>query len=379
MTGISLCSQAKERTLFVPFISAIVPVRNERLFLHATLNQLLHQAYPARRYEVIVVDGESTDGTASLVRQLQGEHLHLRLLSNPKRWSSAGRNLGVRAARGEYVVIVDGHCNLANRCYLQELAEAFHRSGADCLGRPQPLEVPGDSPGSPNRGLQRAIAAARSSWLGHHPASYIYARVEQFVRPQSVAVAYHRSVFTRVGLFDESFDACEDVEFNHRLDRAGLRCFFSPRLRVFYHPRSSLAGLGRQMIRYGRGRVRLLRKHPETFSVAGFLPAFFLAVVVLGAGAAVCSPFLALAYVSVLALYGLVVGTVALLLAARARDARLLFWLPAVFGVIHGGAGLGLWLEFTAVALRRTRRQPKKGGRIANPSYVLSRDRQESS
>jgi GT2 family glycosyltransferase len=375
----SLRAQAKERTLFVPFISVIVPVRNEGFFLHATLNQLLYQDYPARRYEVIVVDGESTDGTASLVRRLQAEHPNLRLLSNLKRWSSAGRNLGIRAARGEYVVIVDGHCNLANRCYLQELGEAFHRSGADCLGRPQPLEVPADSPGSPGPGLQRAIAAARSSWLGHHPASYIYATVERFVRPQSVAVAYHRSVFARVGLFDESFDACEDVEFNHRVDRAGLRCFFSPGLRVFYYPRSTLAGLGRQMIRYGRGRVRLLRKHPETFSVAGLLPAFCLAGVVLGAVAAACSPLLALAYVSVLALYGLLVGTITLLLAARARDARLLFWLPAVFCVIHGAAGLGVWLEFTAVALRRTRRQPTKAGRMGNPSYVLSRDRQESS
>src|SRR5262249_5430819 len=87
MTGMSLRAQAKERTLFAPFISVIVPVRNEGLLFHATLNQLLDQDYPARRYEVIVVDGESTDGTASLVRRLQAEHPHLRLLSNPKRWS----------------------------------------------------------------------------------------------------------------------------------------------------------------------------------------------------------------------------------------------------------------------------------------------------
>src|SRR5204863_2792068 len=88
--------------------------------------------------------------------------------------------------------------------------------------------------------LQRAIAAARASRLGHQPDSHIYSAAEGFVPPQSVAVAYRRSVFERVGLFDENFDACEDVELNHRVARAGLRCYFTPRVAVHYYPRSSL-------------------------------------------------------------------------------------------------------------------------------------------
>ena len=130
--------------------------------------------------------------------------------------------------------------------------------------------------------MQRAIAAARASRLGHHPASHIYSDREGFVPPHSVAVAYRRGVFDTVGLFDERFDACEDVEFNHRVARAGLKCWFTPRVQVHYYPRASLVGLFRQMVRYGRGRIRLLRKHPETFSLPGFVPAAFLAGVVLG-------------------------------------------------------------------------------------------------
>src|SRR5437763_1581398 len=80
---------------------------------------------------------------------------------------------------------------------------------------------------------------------------------ERFVRPQSVAVAYRREVFDTVGFFDEQFDACEDVEFNERVARAGLSCFFSPHVQVQYHPRDTLGGLFRQMARYGRGRMRL--------------------------------------------------------------------------------------------------------------------------
>ncbi len=322
-----------------PFVTIIVPVRNEERFIRATLEQLVGQDYPADRFEVLVADGRSADGTRAAVSSLAARHANVRLLDNPRRWSSAGRNAAVRAARGDLLVLIDGHCEIDNPLYLAELARAFERSGADCVGRPQPLDVPGASP------LRRAVAAARSSPLGHHPASFIYSSEERFVRPQSVAIAYRREVFERVGLFDESFDACEDVEFNHRLDRAGLRCFFTPRVAVRYHPRETLAGLFRQMARYGRGRVRLLRKHPETFGVGCFVPAAFVLGLVGGPLVALLSPWLAAAYAVGVGVYLLAVLLASLFLTAKARDLRLLPWLPLVFMAIHVGAGTGILLE----------------------------------
>src|SRR5439155_21468815 len=127
------------------------------------------------------------------------------LLDNPGRLASAGRNVAIRAARGELIVIVDGHCDLEGRRHLRDLADVFARSGADCVGRPQPLDVATATP------LQRAIAAARASRLGHNPSSHIYEDTAGFVRPQRVAVAYRREVFAAVGPFDETFDAREDV------------------------------------------------------------------------------------------------------------------------------------------------------------------------
>ncbi len=322
-----------------PFISVIVPVRNEAAFIRPTLIQLLEQDYAPDRFEILVADGRSTDATRAIVGELQKQHAHLKFLDNPRCWSSAGRNVAIRAARGELLVIVDGHCDLANRHYLRDLAEAFARSGADCVGRPQPLDVSTAAP------LQRAIAAARASWLGHHPDSFIYSSAEGFVRPQSVGVAYRRSVFEAVGLFDEAFDACEDVEFNHRVAQAGMRCFFTPRVRVFYYPRSSLRGLLSQMIRYGRGRVRLLRKHPDTFTVPGFAPAAFLLGMGIGPMLAQVLPPLAAAYVGAVGAYLLTVLLTSLALAVKARQPRWVVWLPLVFGVIHVGAGVGILHE----------------------------------
>jgi succinoglycan biosynthesis protein ExoA len=328
-----------------PFLSVIVPVRNEAAFIGHTLEQLLRQDYPTDRFEILVADGSSTDATRAVVAEFAAVHANVRLIDNPRRWSSAGRNAAFRASRGDVLVVIDGHCELDNRRYLADLADAFATSGADCVGRPQPLEVAGASL------LQQAVAVARASRLGHHPDSHVWSDRAGFVPPESVAVAYRREVFEMVGLFDERFDACEDVEFNRRVARAGLRCWFTPRVRVRYYPRASLAGLFRQMVRYGRGRVRLLRKHPETFTAAGLLPAVLLAGVTSGPLCWWWGGSLAAAWLGGAAPYALAVLLFSLALAVRRREAGLLPLLPLVFLAIHLGAGFGQWWE--ALAGRR--------------------------
>jgi GT2 family glycosyltransferase len=323
----------------LPFISVIVPVRNEGTFIAGTLEELLTQDYPADRFEVLVADGGSSDGTCTIVAALALGHFNLRLLHNPRRWSSAGRNIAAQAARGDIVLLIDGHCAIDNPRYLSNLADAFQRSEADCIGRPQPLDISGATT------LQRAVAAARASRLGHHPASQIYSSGEGFVPPQSVAIAYRREVFDTIGWFDERFDACEDVEFNHRAASAGLRCWFTPQVAVRYHPRDSLPKLFRQMVRYGRGRVRLLRKHPDTFSLTGFVPAAFQAGILLGPVLGCLLPQLWWVYGGALTLYAVLLMTASLTVAVRQGRPLLLGLLPVVFATIHFGAGTGQWWE----------------------------------
>ena len=75
-----------------------------------------------------------------IVRRLQGEFANLKLVYNPGRLSSAGRNTALRHATKDVVVVVDGHCHVPDSRYLHNLSLAFAESGADCLGRPQPLD-----------------------------------------------------------------------------------------------------------------------------------------------------------------------------------------------------------------------------------------------
>src|SRR5262249_14486232 len=87
---------------------------------------------------------------------------------------------------------------------------------------------------------------------------------------------------------------------------------------LLYPPRGGLGGLFRQMVRYGRGRARLSRKHPDTFSLRGFVPAAFVAGLLLGPLLAILSPLLAVLYAGTLGLYAAVVLMVSLTIALRA-------------------------------------------------------------
>ncbi len=322
----------------MPSVSVIVPVRNESRSIEHTLRLLLTQDFPASEFEVIVADGVSTDDTVPVVRRLQGEFPNLKLVFNHSKLASAGRNTAIRHATKDVVVIVDGHCHVPDRAYLKNLSDAFAASKADCLGRPQPLGIENPTP------FQQAVSAARSSRLGHNPDSDIYSNEAKFVPPQSTAVAYARSVFHTIGLFDQEFDACEDVEFNERVHAAGLTCYFTPTVKIVYEPRSSFGALFYQLGRYGGGRAKLACKHPKSLSIPALVPPLWVLWVMFGTLLTFCSLFFGLLWVGSLALYmGVMTGAGVVL--GRKQPFAVAVRIPVVFVAIHFGFAWGFWKE----------------------------------
>ena len=77
-------------------LSVVQPVRNEARFLGRTLHALLDQSLAQDDYELLVVDGGSADRTAALAAELAAGRPCIRVLENPGRLSSAGRNGALR-------------------------------------------------------------------------------------------------------------------------------------------------------------------------------------------------------------------------------------------------------------------------------------------
>jgi glycosyltransferase involved in cell wall biosynthesis len=97
------------QTLAPYHVSVVIPVYNESARISRTLSEVLdYLRSRSQRWELIVVDDGSTDGTAELVRRLCGDRPETRVISYP---SNRGKGYAVRqgmlAARGEYVLFTD--------------------------------------------------------------------------------------------------------------------------------------------------------------------------------------------------------------------------------------------------------------------------------
>jgi cellulose synthase/poly-beta-1,6-N-acetylglucosamine synthase-like glycosyltransferase len=330
-----------------PMVTVIIPVRNEERFIGQTLSQIAEQDYPHDRLEVIVADGMSDDTTPQLVREFAATHpgLTVRLVPNPKRLSSAGRNLAVTHGQGDYFLLVDGHVCIPSRTLISDMVTVARRLGARVLGRPQPLSPPDIND------FQAMVALARESPIAHSQESFIYSAYEGWTSPISIGVMYRRDVFDEVGHFDERFDAAEDLEFNYRIERRGIRCYTAPRFAVMYYPRDSFTGLFRQMRRYGTGRAAFVLKHPERFRVETVVPAGFVAALTVLSVAGFFRSEFWLVLAVLLAVYGAVLFTESLRLLYRRRR-RFSFRVPAVIACVHVGLGLG-FLAGIGRSLRR--------------------------
>jgi cellulose synthase/poly-beta-1,6-N-acetylglucosamine synthase-like glycosyltransferase len=89
-----------------PEISVIVPVFNAERYLERCITALLEQDFPTERYEVILVDNNSTDSSATIARR----HERVRLLREPDQGAYAARNTGIRAAKGDIIAFTDPDC-----------------------------------------------------------------------------------------------------------------------------------------------------------------------------------------------------------------------------------------------------------------------------
>src|SRR5881396_859769 len=114
-------------------ISVIVPFYNEAGYVERCAQALLAQDYPKERYEVIMVDNNSSDGSAETVRRYPG----IKLLSEGLQGDFAARNRGLAAATGKLVAFTDSNC-APEKDWLRGIAAAMLDPGLGIvLGRVQ--------------------------------------------------------------------------------------------------------------------------------------------------------------------------------------------------------------------------------------------------
>jgi len=251
-----------------------MPVRNEAAFMDRNLEIVLAQDYPADRFEVLVCDGMSDDGTRDVVARWCAKDSRCRLIDNPGRIVSTGLNAGIQAARGEIILRIDGHVYVAADFMRQSILLLQEHPEAWCAGGP--IQHSGGT-----RPFSHAVAAAQSHPLGVGNARHRYHDYEGYAEG-AVFPAIHRWVFDKVGGFDEQLVRNQDDEFNFRVTQAGGKIFISPRVKSQYFVRDRLRTLFLQYFQYSFWRVPMLKKHRRPTHLRQLIPPlFYVAVFVL--------------------------------------------------------------------------------------------------
>ncbi len=313
----------------LPFVSVVLPLYNEAQVIRDCLGSVLGQDYPQERFEVLVVDGGSTDESLDIVQSMQSQHGNLRLLHDGSIPTSL--NLGIREARGELFVRMDCH-SLMDPDYIGACVEAMQRTGADNVGgrmRPRGRTFQGKS-----------IALATSSRFGIGGGKFHYSEDEEYVDTVYLG-CYSVERLRSLGGYDESL-VSEDDELNFRLVTDGGRVLLAPTIRSVYFCRSSLAALWSQYYRYGKGKVKLLQKHGTVSSIRHFVPSLLVAALVAGVGLGF-SPLGWWPLIGSLGSYAAANLVVTLTLLFRTGWSVPAALLPLTFLTLHLAYGMGFW------------------------------------
>ena len=323
----------------LPFVSVLVPMRNEQRHIARCLDSILQTDYPKPKMEILVIDGMSTDGSGPIVESYSQKWPFIQLLDNPRRIQAAALNRGLGQAKGQIVIRMDAHTVYAPD-YIRQCVLALENTGAASVGGRQAAVGSGY--------LSNVVGAAFSSRFAAGDAKYRYCDTEQWVDTVYLG-AWHTRTLRDLGGFNEEWAVNEDYELNYRLRKNGGKILLSPGIKCFYHVRGSLSGLARQYARYGFWKVKTVAAHPGSLRWRQLACPAFVAALALSAVLIPVRPM----YAAIVPAAYVTANLAASFLTAARRGFLLLPLLPLVFIIMHIAWGAGFWAGLAAFGLRR--------------------------
>ncbi len=297
-------------------ISVIIPAYNAAQTLPACLAAL--QGQTQLPGEIIVVDDGSQDQTAQVARAYGAQ-----LLEQPHQGPAAARNLGIRQARGDIILLTDADCE-PEPTWVAEMTRPF----AD----PRVVGV---------KGSYRTRQQERVARLAQVEFEERYDLLERLATIDFIdtsAAAFRLAVLREMGGFDPAFPRAvsEDAEFSYRLARAGYRLVFNRQAVVYHRHPSTWSAYLRRKIKFGYWRMLVYRLHPGKALRDSYTPQLLkaqIALMYLGLGlAGLAFVFPPLIWGAAAALVGLWLSAIPFVRRAAQQDNAL--GIPALFFIV---------------------------------------------
>jgi glycosyltransferase involved in cell wall biosynthesis len=323
-------------------ISVILAIRNEEGYIRKCLDSLLNQDLQPERYEIIVIDGMSTDRTREVLSLYHKKFPHIiRIVDNPGKTQAIGRNLGIQIAQGDTILIFSGHV-YAHRQFMITLIKLLYDAPCDVAAVGGVHIPPADE-----TLLGKVMADVQNSLIGGAGTYYRHGASDQCVDSVGFCV-YKKKILIDVGLYDERFDIGEDVELNWRIKKKGFKLLLTHNAVAYYYRKhSSFKQLALKMISYGIWRALVTKKHPDSFKIVFCIPMMILiSLVTLPILIVLKSP------VATVVTAGLVIYIATILLSSihlsvKRKNVKYFFLAVPIYIIEHLSIAAGLILGFT--------------------------------
>lgn len=319
-----------------PVISVIIPVLNEVRFIDRCLCSIFAAEPVAGGTEVLAVDGMSEDGTRQILADWSRRYPNLHVLNNPQRIVPTAMNIGIRAARGRWIIRLDAHSEYP-RDYFTQCLETSRRTGRDNVGGS--IIIP---PGNGSR-RARLFHAVTTHPFGVGNSRFRIGGNEGEADTVPYG-CYRREVFERIGFYDERLVRNQDYELNRRLRKSGGSIWHDPAIRVFYYNERTFKAMARKAFANGQWNPWTWYVAPYSFAWRHAIPTGFVGTILAAFSVSFMQPV-----VGQLAIWFLLAPYFLLSLAAAYQQSRVYgLWvvpyLPFLFWGYHLFYGLGgLW------------------------------------
>lgn len=310
-------------------VSVVIPCRNEKDYIGKCIESIINQSYGIENIEILVADGCSQDGTPGIVSEYSQEYSQVRLIRNERKVAPAAMNLGIKSSEGSIIIIFGAHAYM-DRDYVAKCVNKLEEMDIECVGG-RIINI------SENEAAE-AISLAMASPFGVGNALFRYSDKEELVDTVAFG-AYNRSIFDKIGYFDEEFVRNQDDELNFRIIKSKGRILLSPDILSYYYTRGSFRKLWTQYYQYGFWKVRVIQKHKRPASLRHLVPMAFVLNLILGGVLSIFFKVFRYLLALLLILYTGCAGVFALKATKGSR--KHVFRVMLAFIILHVSYGLG--------------------------------------
>jgi len=296
-------------------ISVVIPVKNEESKIEQCLEAVFNQTL--KPYEVIVVDGHSTDRTVERARKFP-----VRIFYEEYHTRAGACQIGVENAEGNFIAFTDADC-IPEKNWLENLAKEFDNG------------IIGVGGGIKNIGeglWENSINLAMETFLGS--ANSIQGRFfkdKRYVNSISGCNSmYRKGDILKVGGFDVRLSTAEDTELNRKFLRIG-KLLYTPNAVILHNHKRGLKDFAKRMYQYGYGRSK-----GKLWDLQVIPPIIGLITLLLLFVSQKAFLFMIFLYVVVLLCFDFKIFM-------KAKKAHYLISIPVVFIIEHVSYAMGFW------------------------------------